>query len=420
MKIIVSNPSIAPHVKQTVKAYQDAGYLYKLYTSFFDHPESKFSAVLKKIKPLRKDVSRRAIDELPIEKIKSRPIPELLRSFAARVLSLTITDRIWEWSELGFDKWVAANLDAKTTDAIHTYEHAALVTLKKARKLNIFGIYEQPSQHHTFFTKIAKQQFAIYPELNSVVSELLINAKAEKRNRRRDEELALASLIICNSTFTKKTLIAGGVDEEKISVIPLAFPKINQHPKPAKHKTPLVFIYAGNQSLRKASHLLYLAWKKCNFSEGEAELWLIGKMLLPKNLRKDLPGKVIIKENIPHNELMALYESADIFILPTLADGFGMVIAEAMSQGVPVIASENSCGPDVITHNKNGWLITAGDVNSLAGQMQWCINNPDNVRSCGEEAKIKAAKWQWPQYRQKLSETVFNEWQKFKQAKQSV
>jgi glycosyltransferase involved in cell wall biosynthesis len=419
LKIIVSNPSVAPHVRQTVKAYHDAGFLYRLFTSFFDHPQNKFSSLLRKIKPLEKEISRRAYHELPIEKFRSRPLPELLRSVAARFVSSTVTDSIWEWSELGFDKWVAGNLDA-TIDSVHTYEHAALATLQEAKDLDIFGIYEQPSQHHSFFTGIAKQQIALYPELNSASAELLINDKAQKRNQRRDQELALASLIICNSTFTKKTLVAGGVDPEKITVIPLAFPEVNHRSKPQKDKMPLVFFYAVNQSLIKATHLLYLAWRKCNFSPDEAELWLIGKMLLPESLRSDLPGKVIIKENIPHEELMANYEKADVFVLPTLADGFGMVITEAMSQGVPVIASENSCGPDVIEHDKNGWLIPAGDVNALAAQMKRCVENRENVTSCGEVAKVKAAEWQWPQYRQKLTETVFNEWQKFKQAKQSV
>ena len=52
--------------------------------------------------------------------------------------------------------------------------------------------------------------------------------------------------------------------------------------------------------------------------------------------------------------------------------------------------------------------------------MKWCVENPENVITCGEAAKTKAAEWQWPQYRQKLADTVFNKWQNFKQAKRSV
>ncbi len=395
-------------------AYQEAGYLDHFYTSFFEHPENRFSAALKKIKQLEKEINRRSFHKLPIDKFVSRPIPELLRSIASRKLGPIAADRIWEWSELGFDNWVAKNLNPNI-NAVHTYEHAALSTLKKAKELNILGIYEQPSQHHAFFDAIVKQQTALYPELQTESVELLVNEKAEKRNARRDKELALASLIICNSTFTKKTLIAGGVNPQKITVIPLGFPPVTQHQKTGIGKKPMIFMYAGNQSLRKGSHLLYQAWRNCNFSAGEAELWLIGKMQLPQHLREDLPGKVIIKENIPHDELMALYQQADVFVLPTLADGFGMVITEAMSQGVPVIASKNCCGPDVIEPGKDGWIIPAGDIDKLSTQMQWCVANPQQVASCGDAAKQKAADWQWPQYREKLTETISNKWQQFKQ-----
>jgi glycosyltransferase involved in cell wall biosynthesis len=400
-------------------AYQEAGYLDHFYTSFFEHPKNVFSSVLKKIKSLEKEINRRSFHELPIDKFVSRPIPELLRSIASRELGPIAADRIWEWSELGFDNWVAKNLN-NNIDAVHTYEHAALSTLKKAKELNIFGIYEQPSQHHAFFDAIVKQQNALYPELQTAGAELLVNDKAKKRNARRDKELALASLIICNSTFTKKTLIAGGVDPQKITVIPLGFPPVIQHQKAGSGKKPIIFIYAGNQSLRKGSHLLYQAWRNCNFSAAEAELWLIGKMQLPQHLREDLPGKVIIKENIPHEELMSLYQQADVFVLPTLADGFGMVVTEAMSQGIPVIASENCCGPDVIEPGKDGWIIPAGDIDKLSTQMQWCVVNPQQVALCGNAAKQKATNWQWPQYRQKLAEIVYNKWRQFKQEKLSV
>jgi glycosyltransferase involved in cell wall biosynthesis len=419
LKIVVSNPSVPPHVKQTVMAYQEASYLDHFYTSFFEHPKNVFSSALKKIKSLEKEINRRSFHELPIDKFVSRPIPELLRSIASRKLPPIAADRIWEWSELGFDNWVSKNLH-QNIDAVHTYEHAALSTLKKAKELNILGIYEQPSQHHAFFDTIVKRQTALYPELKTEAANLLVNDKAIKRNARRDEELALASLIICNSTFTKRTLIAGGIDPQKIAVIPLSFPPVIQHKKTVSGKKPMVFIHAGNQSLRKGSHLLYKAWRNCNFPADEAELWLVGKMQLPQHLRDDLPGKVIIKENIPHDELMALYQQADVFVLPTLADGFGMVVTEAMSQGVPVIASENCCGPDVIEHGKDGWIIPAGDIEQLTIQMKWCIANPQQVAACGNEAIQKAIDWQWPKYREKLAEIVFNKWQQFEQEKLSV
>jgi glycosyltransferase involved in cell wall biosynthesis len=419
MKLIILNPTVAPHVQQTVIAYFEAGYLDKFYTSFFDHPENKFSSYFKKIGSIEKEVRRRAFDQLPIDKFSSRPIPELLRIMASKKAGPLITDKIWEWSELGFDKWVAGKITSKI-DAVHTYEHAALATLQRAKELNIFSIYEQPSQHHAFFNNIALEQMELYPSLKTEASALLVNTKAVRRNKRRDEELELATIIICNSSFTKKTLIKGGVNADKICIIPLAFPAVST-PKPVTYTDkPLIFLYAGNQSLRKGSHILYDAWRKCEFKENEAELWMVGRMNLPEELRKDLPGKVVIKENIPHSEMMKLYKQADVFVLPTLADGFGMVVTEAMSQGLPVIASENSCGPDIIEHMKDGWAIPAGSTLALINQMKWCVLHRKDIPKFGVAARQKATNWQWPQYRKELAKLIFDKWQLFQQSKLSV
>jgi glycosyltransferase involved in cell wall biosynthesis len=413
MKVIVASPSIAPHVKESIIAYDEAGYLSCFYTSFIDQPNNRLLKFIKLFKYLRPILGRRVFNIITPEKIRTRPLPELLRSISARLFKTGITDAIWEWAELGFDRWVAQNITA-SCEVVHTYEHAALATLKKCRKLNLFSIYEQPSQYHEFFSGIAISQLQLYPELNSSASELLINQKARKRNSRRDEELKLASLILCNSTFTKQTLIAGGVLAEKIFIIPLAFPPISTADRPMPVDQPVRFLYAGNQSLRKGSHLLYEAWRLCKFKENEASLQLIGKMLLPETLRSHLPGHVTIRSNVPHEELMEFYQSADVFLLPTLADGFGMVVTEAMSQGVPVIASLNSCGPDIINHMVDGWLITPGDVSALVEQMKWCVQNRGQMASFSKAAREKASSWQWPQYRQKLTETILNEWQKSK------
>jgi hypothetical protein len=59
-------------------------------------------------------------------------------------------------------------------------------------------------------------------------------------------------------------------------------------------------------------------------------------------------------------------------------------------------------------------------VDILAQQMKWCVAHPDEVALFGDAARQKASQWQWPQYKKELAETIFNKWQKFEKAKQSV
>lgn len=406
MKISIANPSIAPHVKQNVIAYFDSGVLSIFYTTFFSHSKNKLSAFLSKIPGLNNELKKRDFNSLPITHFKSKPVLEIIRSVAARKLNAKVTDAIWHYGELAFDQWVAKQIDARKIDAIHTYEHCALTTLKTARLKGIYTIYEQLSQHHAFFTQIANQQIHLYPALKTPDIDLLVNNKAAKRNKRRDNELQLADTILCNSSFTKRTLVEAGVDEKKITVIPLAFPQPIEKIRERHISDPVKFLYAGNQSLRKGIHLLYEAWRICNFHAIQAELWLVGKMELPENLRKNLPGKVIIKNTIPHEELLALYNEADVFVLPTLADGFGMVITESMSRGTPVITTENSAGPDLIRDNENGWLIPAGDLVALVGQLKKIVEKPESLTAIGAAALVSAGSWQSEDYRLRLVKII--------------
>ena len=384
-------------------------------TAFFDHPDNALAAFFKKFSFLAAEVERRSFRELPIDKFRSRPWPELLRSLAARAAPTNVTDYIWEWAELGFDRWAASELKRWSPDAVHTYEHAALATLKQAKTLGIFSIYEQPSQHHTFFTDVARAQLARYPELRGAESELLVNAKAAKRNMRRDDELALASLVLCNSAFTRRTLVLGGVDEAKILTVPLGFPDVAAGAKESGSEGPLIFVNAGSQSLRKGSHILYRAWRECAFPPEKAELWIAGKMFLPEELRRDLPGKVVLFDNLPHAEVMELYRRADVFVLPTLADGFGMVVTESMSQGTAVIATENCCGPDVIRPMQDGWIVPAGDPAALAAQLRWCVAHPAAVREAGQAARAAATRWPWPAYRQAVATNIAQKWREHRE-----
>jgi glycosyltransferase involved in cell wall biosynthesis len=406
MKIALSNPSIAPHVKQNVMAYYEADLLQYFYCAFFYHPDNKLLSFLAQRKGFKNELERRSFAELPIVYFKSRPIPELIRSLSARKLSHDITDIVWEWAELGFDSWVSKQIEKDLPDVVHTYEHAALATLKCAKSRGLFTVYEQLSQHHAFFTPIVEEQLKLYPQLKSGVSDLLINKKAVIRNNRRDEEIAIADLILCNSSFTKYTLIKAGIDEGRIEIIPLAFPKTIAKITEKDIHRPIRFLYAGNQSIRKGTHLLFEAWRKCSFEENEAELWLVGATNPELLLGKSFPSNVIIKENIPHVELMKLYREIDVFVLPTLADGFGMVVTEAMSQGVPAIATEHSCGPDIIDHNLNGWVIPAGNIEALVETLKWVIENKNKLPEFSSEALKKASSWQWEDYRKALIKLI--------------
>ncbi|RYE19872.1 MAG: glycosyltransferase, partial [Sphingobacteriaceae bacterium] len=106
--------------------------------------------------------------------------------------------------------------------------------------------------------------------------------------------------------------------------------------------------------------------------------------------------------NLPHPELLQLMAKADLLVLPTLCDGFGMVITEAMAQGLPVITTYNSGGPNLITPGKNGFLLEAGNTEQLAAQLKYGVFNKIEVENMRKNALEKAKSYPWPNYRKQL------------------
>jgi glycosyltransferase involved in cell wall biosynthesis len=97
---------------------------------------------------------------------------------------------------------------------------------------------------------------------------------------------------------------------------------------------------------------------------------------------------------------------SDVLVFPSLFEGFGQVITEAMAQGTPVITTERTAGPDIIQHGKNGWLIKAGSVNSLKEMLEGIIANPGMIETVGKAALETARQRPWSEYGKELAGVV--------------
>lgn len=407
-RIVISQPGSPPYVRHAVRSLYENGMLEYFATTYVDHPDYWLSRTLRRLAgtvsaAALRQLDRRAFADIPMSCIRTRATLELVRTFFSVANFPRAADMAWEIQEHDFDRWVAGTLPLGI-DAVYGFEHAALETFRRAKRQNAFRILEQPSQHSSFYTRIHEQQLRLYPEIKNAATILASGPAAERRDQRRNGEIALADCILCNSSFTKRTLVEHGVDPARIEVTPYGFPPPVENAE--RHNDRVVFLNAGTQSLRKGIHLLLRAWRSLNLSEDVAELWLVGKMLLPESLRRDLPGKVRILNSIPHADLMRLYQEASVFVLPSLADGFAMVITEAMSRGLPVIGTDHTGALDVIEHGQTGWVIPAGDEDALRAQMLWCVAHREELPGIGKRAARRAAQWQWSDYRSSLSAKV--------------
>lgn len=110
----------------------------------------------------------------------------------------------------------------------------------------------------------------------------------------------------------------------------------------------------------------------------------------------ELDSKVRFHGYCPREELVALYNASDIFVLPSMAEAFGMVFVEAMSCGLPVIGAQVGGVPDIIKEN-NGILVPPGSVEDLAMAIQSLATDPERRKKLGQANRLKAVEqysWQ--------------------------
>ena len=144
----------------------------------------------------------------------------------------------------------------------------------------------------------------------------------------------------------------------------------------------------GAVGVRKGAETLIRAVDKLR---GAAELHLVGvvedgfRALLDR-----LPLEhVVLVGAVPHHALVETYRGADIFCLPSVEEGFGMVVLEAMASGLPVVVSDQVGARDAIS-GEAGIVVPVADVDALAEALRAIVEDPQKRREMGERARQAA------------------------------
>lgn len=205
-------------------------------------------------------------------------------------------------------------------------------------------------------------------------------------------ECAIADSIIVNSQWSKQALEQVGVLPQKISIVPLAY-----SPSPAAEKftkvypekfvrdRPLRVLFLGQILLRKGIVALLEAAQQL---QGQPiEFWIVGRI--------DIDTTQFIQPNIrwigpvSRSDTARYYQQADVFVLPTLSDGFALTQLEAQSWRLPVIASR-FCG-SVVQSGHNGFLLPEVSGEAIAQILQRCVSDPALLQTLSGQSKVDSA-----------------------------
>lgn len=223
-----------------------------------------------------------------------------------------------------------------------------------------------------------------YPELSNGT----IRAPASYWTSWR-EECRAADTIVVNSSWSRTALQKAGIDGRRVQVVPLMFKPADQraahrpYPKRFTKDRPLNILFLGSLILRKGVGRLLEAIDKLS---GAPVHWtFVGEERIAVPLRYRRMSNISWEGRVPRGKTNAYYDAADIFILPTISDGFALTQLEAQARGLPVIASER-CG-DVVRDKENGLRLRKVSPEAIAEAIHWCLDHPGQLPAMASAAR---------------------------------
>ena len=410
MKAIVGFPSTAIFGQQAAIAFAERDALQAFVTTFAWNSDGKLAAVLQgalgaRGKALLRELERRKLDSALAPHTVTHPFWEVMRTLAVKAgASAPSVDKIWDRLSRAYTRSVGDEIGPQT-DALYLYEYSALEAFRRAKDEGVACVLDFPSLNSRQYEELSRAQKALYPELVGP-NDAYFDSLFEIRQARRDGEMALADLVITNSTVTRASHIAGGADPARTFAVPYgAPPAVEEIADDRPTDRPLKVVWAGSFSIRKGAHLFIDAWRQSR-AAGHASAQVFGAVPLPERMYSPLPEGIDFMGSVVRQRLFAAFDEADVLMFPTLSDGFGMVVTEAFARGLPVITTDQAGASDLVRHGENGLVIPAGDTAAIADALNWCLDNREKLAAMRRPALETARGWQWSDYRAALYEAV--------------
>jgi glycosyltransferase involved in cell wall biosynthesis len=299
------------------------------------------------------------------------------------------------------DARVAAAIPGSSSRAVYTYAGSALETFRAAHRKGMKCIYELPGGHWHFDAALMREEAALQPEYASTME---ILDRSQELLDCADEELAMADAVIVPSHFIQRTLEGASVPAEKLFVVPYGTHEHLDSPVRAPRTgSKLRVLFVGALIQRKGISYAIDAVKKVG---SLAELTLIGKTVGSCRAIENAICENRWIESIPHSAVLEEMLKHDVLVLPSISEGFGLVILEALSCGLPVITTQNSGGPEVIRDGCEGYFVPIRSAEAIAEKLELLARDRELLESMSEAALRRARECTWANYRAQLISTM--------------
>jgi glycosyltransferase involved in cell wall biosynthesis len=294
-----------------------------------------------------------------------------------------------------FGRWAARAVAREHWDMIYVFTGVAEEILRSEQRPGTLRLAMRGSSH-------------IRTQDQLLAEETARSGMAIERPRpwiiaREEREYALSDRIHVLSTFAYRSFVANGVPPEKLAMIPLGVDTalfrahadtVAERCRRIRAGEPLRVLFTGTASYRKGVVDLVQIIRRLNDASFRFRLMcdihpeaarLVDGI---RNLAEVLPRQ-------PQLELPRWYSWADVFLFPTIEDGYAVVLAQAQANALPILTTTNCSGPDIVRQDVTGWMLPIRDPEAFIERLQWCDANRDDLAGMIERIHHEFRPFDW-------------------------
>ena len=206
----------------------------------------------------------------------------------------------------------------------------------------------------------------------------------------------------------KELFLKYGMNQSRVFLMPMMIDNQKYYTTAAKKSTPMfVFLYVGRLDPEKNVAMLLAAFKN-NFKNNDVQLFIVGSGICDEELKKSSESyeNIQFKGKLFGEDLITCYQQADVLVLPSIFEPWGLVVNEALASGLAVLTSDAvGAANDLVLEPNAGWVFKKGNQAELEKLLLHCVSHPEDVAEKAQNGvSFMKNNWSYINYKQSLEE----------------
>jgi starch synthase len=355
----------------------------------FSKSSASFRLIETLVPWLSKTLENRVSGVLRHDQIKSIPIPEL--SLLINQYRYTLDTSRFLKRNQSFQQSIPRRVFQKS-DAVVGYDTSSWIVAQRCNAFSKPFVLDQSIGH-------SKAKDRIFEKLRLRYSDWGFSIPHSTDEGRAYEQIEheLARVIVVPSRFVAETLVSEGVSESKIVTIPFGTNTSSfKPPSQARSVDCLRLLFVGAISVRKGVPDLIEAWRIAKLEN--AELWLAGFGEIPPAVKANLPQSVKFLGRLGRTQVAEHMRQANALFFPSYFEGLAQVQIEALACALPVIATHESGASDIVSSERTGLIIEAGNIEQMVTVLRRLDKNRELLSEWEANLLKNPQDWSWGLY----------------------